>query len=144
MWARHRTPVLADLGSVRPDGAADPDGRFTPSHVAPEVVQGAPHTPAADAYSLGSTLYELICGVSPFSRPGRDAAAVLRAVVSEPCPRLDSPRSPSDLTALVAELTAAAAVSRPASMRIVGHRLQAIQRGLKLPLTALFRPRVPC
>jgi serine/threonine protein kinase len=42
---------------------------MTPTHVAPELVQGQPITPAADVYALGILLWELIYGAPPFRGP---------------------------------------------------------------------------
>ena len=48
----------------------------TPNYMAPEITEGHPATPAADAYSLGVVLYELCCGVTPFE--GGNPMAVMR------------------------------------------------------------------
>jgi hypothetical protein len=76
------TPRLTDFGISWLSGSFD--FGFRAQYLASEFVSGAEVTPAADVYSLGIVLYELICGVTPFTgippaerrtwRPGCPAA----------------------------------------------------------------------
>jgi tetratricopeptide (TPR) repeat protein len=61
--------TLIDFGlTYRRDAGASVKLVGTPAYVAPEVVRGeAPLTRAVDYYSLGVTLYELLCGAPPFA-----------------------------------------------------------------------------
>jgi tetratricopeptide (TPR) repeat protein/tRNA A-37 threonylcarbamoyl transferase component Bud32 len=99
-----RTPKIADFGLARHfDGASAltlSGARMgTPSYMAPELVTGKAGTigPAADIYSLGSLLYEMLTGRPPFR--GETASETERQVIAEepvPPTRLN-PKVPRDL-----------------------------------------------
>jgi serine/threonine protein kinase len=56
-------PVIADFGTARSFVLSRAcNGSGTPIYTAPEIFNGAKFTPAADVYSLGITMYEMITG----------------------------------------------------------------------------------
>ena len=78
---------VADFGiakSLEAAGVADLTGTGqllgTPAYLAPERLDGAPATPAADIWSLGVVLYEALTGAKPFT--GDTPLATARAVSS--------------------------------------------------------------
>ncbi|MGW1991096.1 serine/threonine-protein kinase [Embleya sp. NPDC001921] len=70
----------SDAPSVTETGAT----AGTPEYMAPERASGQPSGPAADLWSLGVTLYEMVEGRSPFRRD--NPLATLRAVAAGTCP----------------------------------------------------------
>jgi phosphate/phosphite/phosphonate ABC transporter binding protein len=57
----------------------------TPAYMAPEQIEDASHVgPSADIYSLGATLFELVCGRPPFA--SATIASLFRAILETPAP----------------------------------------------------------
>jgi len=159
--------VLGDLGLVRaPDLASDltvtATGLGTPRYIAPEVLDGAPHSPASDLYALGVTLYVLLTGESPF--PEMSMGSLIRAKAAPP-PKVRRlrPDTPSWMSAFVTRLlepdpwdrwpdadTAAAAWARhraPNRRRrrrlAVGASLAVVAGGLVTLARVAWAPSVP-
>jgi serine/threonine protein kinase len=100
-------PKVADFGVAKWiddfDAPGNPGGLVgTPLYMAPEQVKGPGEEvgPAADIYSLGVILYEMLTGRRPFV--SSSAAAVLRQVLSDPPipPRQLRRELPRDLEAV--------------------------------------------
>ncbi len=75
---------------------------LTPSYASPEQIRGEPLTVAADIYSLGVLLYELLSGQSPYGKSDGPAAG-FRAILQEnPIPlRQQVAEVPADLENIV-------------------------------------------
>ena len=80
-------PRVADFGVARIcDSAASTrstgGSAGTPLYMAPEVADGLPAAPSMDIYSLGVVLYEMCCGVPPFT--GGPAALLKSHMMMDP------------------------------------------------------------
>ena len=64
-------PRVADFGVARICDSAvstrSTGGAGTPLYMSPEAADGLPAAPSMDVYSLGAMLYEMCCGVPPFT-----------------------------------------------------------------------------
>lgn len=67
--------VVTDFGLARDIASDGPDTAGTPAYIAPEQAAGAGPSPAADQYSLGLVIGELLTG----KRPGRDGTSAAGA-----------------------------------------------------------------
>ncbi len=83
------SPKLLDFGIAKlldpetPDAVATVTGlsRLTPEYASPEQVRGEPLTTAADVYSLGVLLYELLSGRHPYAVGRGQQLDLLKAIV---------------------------------------------------------------
>lgn len=116
----------ADMQATTSMAQLDPQG--TIAYMAPERMLGSAPSRAGDIYALGVILYELVNGARPFASLGglALAAAQMQSSSSQwPFPEQVRP----ELAALVREMTEREPQRRPASMREVCNRIDALRRG---------------
>jgi hypothetical protein len=127
---------LADFGLAHADGEpalstlGEPLG--TPYYMSPEQVElhGAALDARTDVYSLGVTLYEVLCGQRPFS--GDSVIAVFDAIRSESPPpdiREQRPSTDADAAAIVRRAMARARDERYASAAELADDLDLLASG---------------
>jgi eukaryotic-like serine/threonine-protein kinase len=130
------SPQVADFGLAR---VLDADSSLTlpeavlgsPAYMAPEQASGRSReaTPAADIYSLGAILFELLTGQPPFT--GARPLDILRRVADEPPPRpcALNPKTPSDLETICLKCLEKEPAQRYASAAALAEDLARWQRG---------------
>nr|MDT0663196.1 serine/threonine-protein kinase [Micromonospora sp. DSM 115978] len=96
----------------------------TPAYLAPEQARGDAVGPAADLYSLGCVLFELLTGAQPYR--ARTAIEMLHRHLKDPVPLIADLRAdvPEDLTHLVYCLMAKAPEERPGTADEVRRMLE--------------------
>jgi hypothetical protein len=95
----------------------------TPEYMAPELADHDRATPAADLYSAGIVLYEMLAGRTPFA--GGHPIAVLRRHLDQPPPPI--PGVPAELWAQIAGLLDKDPRSRPQSAAVALAWLDGLQ-----------------
>ena len=95
----------------------------TPEYMAPELADHDSATPAADLYSAGIVLYEMLARRTPFA--GGHPLAVLRRQVEQPPPPI--PGAPAELWGQIESLLAKDPRSRPGSAVVALDRLAPLQ-----------------
>lgn len=120
----------ADMQATTSMAQLDPQG--TIAYMAPERMLGQTPARAADIYALGVILYELVNGARPFaSLSGLALAAAQMQSSSGQWPFAEHVRP--ELAALVREMTERDPQQRPASMREVCKRIDALRLGEARP-----------
>jgi hypothetical protein len=109
----------------------------TPDYLAPEVIEGCPPGPPVDVYALGTLVFELMTGWTPFG--GGHPGAVLRRHVTETVP--DVPGMPAQLAELLTSCLSKAPAARLTAAEVAG-RLRVLAPELAgLPALRVADPR---
>ncbi len=110
MISSYGEPALGDFGIARIEGGHQTTtGLVNASivHAAPEVLEGHKPSPAADIYSLGSTIFELLVGRAPYYDPADESVwPVMKRILSEPMPDPEAAGMSPGLAAVFRRATA--------------------------------------
>lgn len=112
----------------------------TPEYIAPERVTGSPPSVAADLYSVGIIMYEMLTGTVPFSDD--DPHRILERQLTEPPQPIAARRGdevPPELLAIVDRALAKAPADRYRDMVSLGGDLHALMEGMGLRRRAVRR-----
>lgn len=136
--ARHpdepaRRVKLLDFGVARPLAVHEHltmGGQIigTPAYMSPEQACGMPVDQRSDLFSLGSIMYAMLTGKSPFERTSY--LHILKAVVEERPTPLDEimPGVPEGIVGLIERLLEKDAKARPASARQVADQIRRMEQ----------------
>jgi serine/threonine-protein kinase PknK len=139
LMSRYGEPALADFGTARLTAELDSSARteaLTPFHAAPEVLEGHPPGPAADIYSLGSTMYQLLAGRPAFQRDADfGIAPLLLRILTEELPPISRPDVPDQVSAVIRQAMHRDPAQRYESAQALVNALRQQQQALGLQAT---------
>jgi serine/threonine-protein kinase PknK len=142
---RFGEPALADFGIAVVSGELTGTTQaLTPVHAAPEVLETREVGPAADQWSLGSTLHTLLSGRPPFAGPGEESllAGMLR-VLNDPVPVIPRADLPAGLRETLEHTMAKDPAARFPDFLALATALQQVERAAGWPVTVLPVEEVP-
>jgi len=140
LLSRFGEPGLADFGIATLGEARGATEAFTPTHAAPEVLDGRQATPAADVYGLGSTLWTALAGRLPFGDGDDGPLKLMLRVLQEPLPPLGRPDVPPEVEEALRWAMTKDPAERAPTADSFGQRLRALQAQLGVPVTELVVP----
>jgi YVTN family beta-propeller protein len=141
-------PQLADFGVARLQGGSESltAGGITGSlvHAAPEVISGVTATPAADIWSLASTIATLLIGQPPFHRDGDETLSpLITRILTQPPVDMRGRGVPEQICAVIDKGLAKDSWERPETAADFGRMLQAAQQALGYEPTPMAAPDAP-
>lgn len=155
MLDRQGRVKILDLGLAQLGTWQQPVDEFTTvgqlmgtlDYMAPEQAESGQRSDyRSDLYSLGATLYRLLCGHAPYAvTPHLSPLEKLRLLAGTDAPKLATlrPDAPPQLCALVDQMLARSPAERPAGAAIVAQQLEPLsQTAATAPLVEQARERL--
>jgi eukaryotic-like serine/threonine-protein kinase len=137
-------PALTDFGIAGLTTAtAEETAGVSVPWAPPESVEGhAAVGVTGDVYSLAATIYTLLAGHSPFTRPGGPNTRLdyTMRIRRDPVPPIGRGDVPASLEKVLARGMAKLAAHRYASALDLGRALQVVEQELRLPMTDIEVP----
>jgi serine/threonine protein kinase len=130
--------VLSDFGvAIVQDDASVTTEAMTPAHAAAEVLSGGAATYASDQWSLASSLYQALRGISPFPKSEGEGPLAWRIrAIEEPLPRFIRAGIPPGVFDVIERAMQKDPASRWPSMTAFAEALQAVEVAASLQPTA--------
>lgn len=129
---------LTDFGAsteLRSDTADLEQGAMSIAHASPEQIHHGVAWVTSDLYSLGSTLYEALCGRAPYDRPSGDAERDEHRwhdpMISGPRPRIVRSDLPTGLSEVIDQMLRVDPERRPRSAVEIADRLRTIRAAVR-------------
>ncbi|MGC5333846.1 serine/threonine-protein kinase [Micromonospora sp. DT62] len=137
---------VLDFGIAAPSGTPDrsPEGMVvgTPAYLAPEQLERAPVTPAADMYALGVLLYYCLTGRLPYQAGTTTPTQLLGARLRQPpLPLPEIEGLPPEVADLCASCLADDPADRPSSLMAALLLAEAVDARVYVPLRQPMAPR---
>lgn len=133
------TPKLTDFGVAHMESSTQltETGSIigTYAYLSPEGCGGSPADERSDIWSFGVMLYEMLTSKNPFD--GAYPAQTITNILNKPTPDLlaDRPGAPPALAKLITRMLEKDTSQRISSVRQVGAELEAIIRGVDMPVS---------
>ncbi|MGC5629132.1 protein kinase domain-containing protein [Georgenia sp. Z1344] len=136
-------PALTDFGiaGLLSNKLAETAGLSIP-WAPPEAIDGQVTGIEGDVYSLGATIFTLLVGRSPFTRPGGPNTRLdyTTRIRRDPVPRIEREDLPDSLQRVLDKAMAKQPSQRYKSAADLGRALQMVEQEMRLPMTEIEMP----
>lgn len=143
---RDQVAKITDFGISRALNSSAPTDKNdivwgSPQYLAPELIEGAPPTPAADVYAFGAVMYEMFSGEPPFE--GDSVQQILNHQTNDtPTPIAEKVKGfPAELDLVISKTLSKEVSQRYRTADQLGNVLMLIKKRLGSAITEEVYPR---